>query len=117
MDGLNFNLNFTSNGGAIFTTINTGLNDVQNNVNRTTKVFGDCYKALLSVNLAADGINQLSQMLDGVIAPGIALNTQMSDLSAITGLTGEGLKEIERAARDSAKTFGTDASQNVNSYK
>ena len=41
----------------------------------------------------------------------------MADLSAITGLTGQGLKEIEKAARDSAKTFGTDASQNVNSYK
>lgn len=117
MDGLNYNLNFTSNGGAIFATINTGLDNVQNNVTKTTKVFGDCYKALLSVNLAADGMAQLSQMLDGVIAPGIALNTQMADLSAITGLTGQGLKDIEKAARDSAKTFGTDASQNVNSYK
>lgn len=117
MDGLNYNLNFTSNGGAIFATINTGLNNVQNNVQKTTKVFGDCYKALLSVNLAADGIAQLDQMLESVIAPGIALNTQMADLSAITGLTGQGLKEIEKAARDSSKTFGTDASQNVNSYK
>ncbi|PDS26475.1 phage tail tape measure protein [Flavobacterium branchiophilum] len=117
MDGVNFNLNFTTNGGAIFATLNTGLDNVQNNVTQTTKVFGDCYKALLAVDLASQGITQLSQMLDGVIAPGIALNTQMADLSAITGLTGAGLKEIEKAARDSAKTFGTDASQNVNSYK
>lgn len=117
MDGVNFNLNFTTNGGAIFATLNTGLDKVQNNVTKTTKVFGDCYKALLSVELASQGIAQLSQMLDSVIAPGIELNTQMADLSAITGLTGAGLKEIEKAARDSAKTFGTDASQNVNSYK
>ena len=117
MDGVNFNLNFTTNGGAIFATLNTGLDKVQNNVTKTTKVFGDCYKALLSVELASQGIAQLSQMLDNVIAPGIELNTQMADLSAITGLTGAGLKEIEKAARDSAKTFGTDASQNVNSYK
>ncbi|GEM55240.1 phage tail tape measure protein [Flavobacterium branchiophilum NBRC 15030 = ATCC 35035] len=117
MDAVNFNLNFTTNGGAIFATLNTGLDKVQNNVTKTTKVFGDCYKALLAVDLASQGIAQLSQMLDGVIAPGIALNTQMADLSAITGLTGAGLKEIEKAARDSAKTFGTDASQNVNSYK
>ena len=117
MDGVNFNLNFTTNGGAIFATVNTGIDKVQANVTKTTKVFGDCYKALLSVELASQGIAQLGQMLDNVIAPGIQLNTQMADLSAITGLTGAGLKEIEKAARDSAKTFGTDASQNVNSYK
>lgn len=117
MDGVNFNLNFTGNGGVFFTSINTGLDKVQNNVTKTTKVFGDCYKALMSVNLASQGFSELAQSLDTLIAPGIALNTQMADLSAITGLTGQGLKDIEKAARDSAKTFGTDASQNVNSYK
>ena len=117
MDSINYNLNFTSNGGQIFATINSGLQKVQDNTTKTTKVFGDCYKVLMSVNLASQGLQQLSQTLDSVVAPGIALNTQMADLSAITGLTGAGLKEIEKAARDSAKTFGTDASQNVNSYK
>ncbi|MCB6232296.1 phage tail tape measure protein, partial [Flavobacterium psychrophilum] len=117
MDGVNFNLNFTGNGGVFFASINTGLDKVQSNVTKTTKVFGDCYKALMSVNLASQGFSELAQSLDTLIAPGIALNTQMADLSAITGLTGQGLKDIEKAARDSAKTFGTDASQNVNSYK
>jgi TP901 family phage tail tape measure protein len=117
MDSINYNLNFTSNGGQIFATINSGLQKVQDSTTKTTKVFGDCYKALMSVNLASQGLQQLSQTLDSVVAPGIALNTQMADLSAITGLTGQGLKDIEVAARQSAKTFGTDASQNVNSYK
>ncbi len=117
MDSINYNLNFTSNGGQIFATINSGLQKVQDNTTKTTKVFGDCYKALMSVNLASQGLQQLSQTLDSVVAPGIALNTQMADLSAITGLTGQGLKDIEVAARQSAKVFGTDASQNVNSYK
>ena len=31
------------------------------------------------------------------------------DLSAIAGVTGDKLKEIEGYARDTAKTFGTDA--------
>lgn len=117
MDSINYNLNFTSNGGQIFATINSGLQKVQDNTTKTTKVFGDCYKALMSVNLASQGLQQLSQTLDSVVAPGIELNTQMADLSAITGLTGQGLKDIEIAARQSSKTFGTDASQNVNSYK
>jgi TP901 family phage tail tape measure protein len=41
----------------------------------------------------------------------------MAELSAITGVTGQGLKDIELAARSTAKTFGTDASANVESYK
>lgn len=117
MEGVTFNLNFTTNGGAIMANLHTGLDKVQNNVTKTTKVFGDCYKALMSVNLASQGISELKQSLDSLLVPGIALNSQMADLSAITGLTGQGLKDIEKAARDSAKTFGTDASQNVNSYK
>ena len=41
----------------------------------------------------------------------------MHDLSAVAGLTGDGLKEIETFARESAKAFGTDAGVAVESYK
>lgn len=117
MDSINYNLNFQSNGGQIFATINGGLTTVQENTTRTTRVFGDCYKALLSVKLASEGIQKIAEILDDVSKPGIELNTQMADLSAITGLAGQGLKDIEAAARSSAKVFGTDASNNVDSYK
>lgn len=112
-----YNINFTTNGGQVFPQINVGLNGIQESVQKTTKVFGDCYKALLSVNLAAEGINTLKQSLDDLIAPGVSLNSNMAELSAITGVTGKGLKDIELAARSTAKTFGTDASDNVESYK
>ena len=117
MDGITFNLNFNTNGGQVFETVNKALDKVQSNVNQTTKTFGDCYKSFLAFELAAGNIDQLKDSFNNLLSPGIALNTQMADLSAITGLTGQGLKDIEKAARDSAKTFGTDASQNVNSYK
>lgn len=58
----------------------------------------------------ADGINQLSNA-------GIKLDSQMHDLSAVAGVTGDGLKQIERFARESAKAFGTDASVAVEGYK
>ncbi len=117
MDGVTFNLNFSTNGGQVLGTVNNALDNVQNNVKKTTKTFGDCYKSFLAFELAAGNIDQLKDSFNNLLAPGIALNTQMADLSAITGLTGTGLKEIEMAARQSAKTFGTDASQNVNAYK
>lgn len=58
----------------------------------------------------ADGFSQLS-------SAGIKLDSQMHDLSAVAGVTGEGLKQIERFARQSAKAFGTDASVAVEGYK
>lgn len=48
---------------------------------------------------------------------GVALNSSLADLSAIAGVTGDKLKEIEGYARDTAKTFGTDAVSSVESYK
>lgn len=59
-------------------------------------------------------------MADGVTAlsgSGIKLDSQMHDLSAVAGVTGEGLKQIETFARSSAKAFGTDASVAVEGYK
>ncbi len=116
-ESIQYNLNFSTNAGNIFVDINEGFNGVQKSVEKTTKSFGDCFKSLLSFSLALDGVNQLKDSLDGLIAPGIALNTQMHDLSAITGQVGEGLKKIELNARASAKVFGTDATQNIESYK
>ena len=41
----------------------------------------------------------------------------MHDLSAVAGVAGEGLKQIEGFARQSAKAFGTDAAVAVEGYK
>ena len=58
----------------------------------------------------ADGFNQLS-------SAGVTLDSQMHDLSAVAGATGDGLKQIETFARQSAKAFGTDAAVAVEGYK
>lgn len=58
----------------------------------------------------ATGFTQLT-------ASGVKLDSQMHDLSAVAGVTGDGLKQIEKLARESAKTFGTDASVAVEGYK
>ena len=67
------------------------------------------YTKSLAISVA-DGFNQFS-------SAGITLDSQMHDLSAVAGVTGEGLKEIERFARQSAKVFGTDAAVAVEGYK
>lgn len=63
-----------------------------------------------AVQGVADGFAQLG-------ASGISLDRNMHDLSAVAGVTGDSLKQIEGFARESAKTFGTDASVAVEGYK
>lgn len=62
------------------------------------------------VQNVAEGVNSLG-------AAGVSLDAQMHDLSAVAGVTGEGLKQIEGFARESALAFGTDASESVEGYK
>ena len=58
----------------------------------------------------AEGFNELS-------SAGVTLDSQMHDLSAVAGVTGDGLKQIETFVRQSAKAFGTDAAVAVEGYK
>ena len=78
-------------------------------------------EALTSALAGFDYLNNVVQsMADGiesVSASCVKLDSQMHDLSAVAGVTGEGLKEIERFARQSAKAFGTDAAVAVEGYK
>ena len=84
---------------------------------QATKTFGDCYKALLSISQVAEGLGVLEQGFSNLMQTGASLNANMLELSAITGVTGNGLKAIEKAARETAKTFGTSAVDNVEAYK
>lgn len=64
--------------------------------------------------------NTVQGIVDGftqIGSSGVALDSQMHDLSAVAGVTGDTLKQIEGFARDSAKAFGTDASVAVEGYK
>lgn len=73
--------------------------------------------SLATFSYATDLARNLSEALGGLSGAGIKLDSQMHDLSAVAGVTGEGLKQIEGFARESAKAFGTDASVAVEGYK
>jgi len=94
------------------------------NVNKAipaVTTLGDKFRRLGEAAFALNNINsvlqQFSSALDGAVQPGVNLDTSMHDLSAITGVTGGKLKEIEGYARSAAKVFGGSAAQGVESYK
>ena len=86
---------------------------VQKSQNTFERIIGLAGK----IDILSDGIVKTTQALASFGQSGIALNTSMTDLQAVTGVTGEGLKQIESYARDTAIAFGIDAAGAVESYK
>ena len=62
-------------------------------------------------------VRNMADGIDSVSAAGVKLDSQMHDLSAVAGVAGDGLKQIETFARQSALAFGTDAAVAVEGYK
>ena len=73
--------------------------------------------SLATFSYVTDLARNLSEAMGWLSGAGIKLDSQMHDLSAVAGVTGDGLKRIEGFARRSAKAFGTDAVVAVEGYK
>ncbi|MFE3849082.1 phage tail tape measure protein [Flavobacterium sp. LB3P45] len=83
----------------------TGIDKVQKQLNGLR-----LNNLIQNISSAADGLTSLNE-------PGLKLSSNLADLSAITGATGDKLKEIEGYARQNAKTFGGSAAEGVEAYK
>ncbi|MCX6266853.1 MAG: phage tail tape measure protein [Bacteroidetes bacterium] len=112
-----YTINVTGNVTSAFNGISSSAASAvksTNSLRSALQKFGDCAFAANNVKNAVDNF---SAALDSAIKPGVELDSKMADLSAITGVTGDKLKEIEGYARQTAKTFGGSAAQGVESFK
>ncbi len=109
------------NVGGNYTATVSGMSESTGRFNASVETardsLGGLARSLATLDLLRNAVEGVSNAMAGLSASGISLDSQMHDLSAIAGVTGEGLKQIERFARESAKTFGIDASQAVEGYK
>lgn len=123
----NFNIQFNALGDtkimATIRGINSQINGVSqsvqiagNNINNSFNGIRESIKRISFTNVL-DQIDRVTTGLGSVSQPGLQLSSTMADLSAITGVTGQKLKEIEGYAREGAKVFGVDAANGVESYK
>lgn len=107
-------------GGNYTATVNgmtEATGDFEARVKSAQSWMGRMSTALAGMDLLRNALETTNAALQGFSASGIGLDRQLHDLSAIAGVTGDTLREIEGYARDSAKTFGIDASQAVEGYK
>lgn len=107
-------------GGNYTATINgmtEATGDFSAQVESANNWVGKLSSTLAVVDLARNAFEQIDSAVKTFNASGIALDSQMHDLSAVAGVVGEDLKTIEGYARESAKAFGTDAAVAVEGYK
>lgn len=134
--GINFNIAGDNQVSAVFVALFKNMDILQaeiTQINQTLNTFSEnTTKAIEGVSKTVKESTKLTKLnlesflnltdrattaVKDLYAPGIALEKNLAELSAITGVTGDGLKAIEMAARDTAKTFGTSAVDNVEAYK
>ncbi len=115
------NFDYQFNVGGNFTATVDGMAESAGRFNAavegTHSWLGKLGQTLAVWDLASNYVSKFNDTLGTLSASGISLDRQMHDLSAVAGVTGDGLKQIEGYARDSAKAFGIDASQAVEGYK
>lgn len=115
------NSDYQFNVGGNFTATMEGMAESTGRFNAavegTHSWLGKLGQTLAVWDLASNYVSKFNDTLGGLSSSGISLDSQMHDLSAVAGVVGDGLKQIEGYARSSAKAFGIDASQAVDGYK
>ena len=114
---VNINFNISGNAANATANISNNVSQLSNELKGVINVFNNFAEKIVAFNQISQSIQNFRDNFSSAIQPGIALNTSLTDLSAIAGVAGDKLKEIEGYARDTAKTFGTDAASSVESYK
>lgn len=92
--------------------VNKSLNIFQQNSQKTAESV-----KRISLSSLLDQIERVSNGLQSLSAPGFAFSSSLADLSAIADVSGQALENIGNQARQSAKKFGGDAAQAVETYK
>lgn len=109
------------NVGGNYTAVINGMTDATGEFRASVETarnwLGKLSTGLAVMDLFRNAVESVNGALEGMSQSGIALDSQMHDLRAIAGVTGDALGKIEDYARDSAKAFGTDAATAVESYK
>lgn len=111
-------INITGDANTVITQLSKNIQGLSvtsvRSVKNITRKFGELS---LVVNQVTQTIQGIGQALRGINAPAVEFDKSLQELSAITGVSGEGLREIGDMAQDVAKKFGTDAAQGVESFK
>lgn len=101
-----------------------GLGNIGKGIADNNKAIGSFGNALdniasksIGFQALANSFGAVTTVLNDAVAPGIAFNTGMAELSAITGFVGKDLTKLGDSARKNALVFGGDAASAAGVYQ
>lgn len=105
--------------------LNKGLEEAVNTVTKSASDAGVSFGTVLKANLSADAIRDIGQraaqfISDGfnyAIESGTKFETALQSVSAVTGVTGEGLSDLGSRAQDLALQFGGSATTQLEAFQ
>ncbi len=99
-----------------FNTLNKTVDKIESSSTKSFSSIGASLRALNIVSITQQFEN-MHATLDSFNSSGLSFESSLAELSAITGVTGEKLKELGNKARENAMVFGGEASDSVETYK
>ena len=94
------NIKFNISGNASETTANitNNINQLNAEVKGVINIFDSLGGKIVYFQQLSQSVQNFRDNFSSAIQPGVALNSSLADLSAIAGVTGDKLKEIEGAS-------------------
>jgi TP901 family phage tail tape measure protein len=106
----NIQINFIVGGNAF-----TKIDELKVKFSKLSNIFNAVNA--ISFDAISNNFGRLNDMLKNLTAPGAQFEQQIADLSAITGIAGDDLKELEKASREMGKASGLGASGAAEAFK
>lgn len=101
---------------AEFTSLNSKVDFLEQNTKASFKGIKNSLSQISLVSIT-QGFENFKNTLSSINAPGLNFESQMADLSAITGIVGDDLDFLGEKARENAKIYGGEAAESVEVYK
>lgn len=117
MQTFDYLFNVGGNYSAVINGMTNATGEFHASVETARNSIGKLSSGLAVMELFTNSVRSVGDAMNSLSQGGISLDSQMHELSAVAGVTGEALDQIEGYARESAKTFGTDAATAVEGYK
>lgn len=99
-----------------FISLNEKVDVLESNAKSSFSGIANSLKQISFVQIT-QGLENFKNTLSSVNEPGMAFESQLADLSAITGITGNDLDFLGDKAKENAEAFGGDAADSVEVYK
>ena len=98
--------------------VQNSTRQITEHVDKSANAFGGLQKQIERISLTSI-IEQVKQLAEGVAnltGPGIGFEQSMADLSSITGIAGDELRDLGKVARQTGKESGLGAQQAANAF-